>query len=67
MSDRRPPHNATTEASITFYHADADAWEKALIEKVRQLRGFDKRVILLVDGSRIFVYSAEPRGTIALD
>lgn len=42
-------------------------WLARLGAKVRELRAANKRAILLVDGSRIFVFAAEPRGTIALE
>ena len=45
----------------------APEWQAKLIAKVAELRAAGKRAILLIDGSRIFVFSAEPRGTIALD
>ena len=42
-------------------------WLIRLGAKVTELRRANKRAILLVDGSRIFVFAAEPRGTIALE
>ena len=42
-------------------------WQAKLIAKVTELRTAGKRAILLIDGTRIFVFAAEPRGTIALD
>lgn len=42
-------------------------WLLRIGAKVRELRAANKRAILLVDGSRIFVFAAEPRGTIAIE
>lgn len=41
-------------------------WERDLLAKLRLLRQSQKRCILVVDGARVFVYRAEPAGTIAL-
>jgi len=46
---------------------DGPDWLLRLGAKVTELRRANKRAILLVDGSRIFVFAAEPRGTIALE
>jgi len=42
-----------------------ECWERDLLAKVRQLRGIQKRCILVIDGTRIFIYRAEPAGTLA--
>lgn len=55
-----PPEHVRVELT-------AKDWQTQLLAKVSELRLANKRAILLVDGSRIFVFSAEPRGTIALD
>ena len=43
-----------------------ECWERDLLAKLRLLRQSQKRCILVVDGARVFVYRAEPAGTIAL-
>lgn len=67
MSEQRAPYSTTSGQPVTVTHAPPDEWERKLIAKVRELRLLDKRVILLVDGARVFIYTAEPRGTLALD
>lgn len=41
-------------------------WERDLLARLRVLRQSQKRCILVIDGARVFVYRAEPAGTIAL-
>lgn len=65
MSETRALYTATPE-HVRVTVTDPD-WHSRLIAKVDELRASGKRAILIVDGSRIFVFSAEPRGTIALD
>lgn len=60
-------HPATQTAYSPSRLDDLEDWERQLLDKVGQLRSLGKRAILLVDGSRVFVFSAEPRGTIALE
>lgn len=67
MSDKPPLYSVTQSAFVPDRLDGLADWERRLLAKVGQLRADNKRVILMVDGSRIFVYSAEPRGTIALD
>lgn len=58
-----PPQRAVVDAPAPEPPSD---WERELLAKVRQLRQAQKRCILIVDGARVFVYRAEPAGTIAL-
>jgi len=45
----------------------SNGWQARLIAKVDELRRAGKRAILLVDGMRVFIFVAEPKGTIALE
>lgn len=66
MSEQRPPYVTTPTHPVAVDVTRPD-WELKLCAKIRELRLTGKRCMLLVDGSRIFVFSAEPRGTIAID
>ena len=43
------------------------SWEAELLAKVRDLRANGKRVMLVIDGSVIFLYRAENAGTIRME
>lgn len=66
MSEKPPLYVITA----TQFVPDPDGlteWERKLLDKIRQLRHAEKRVMIFVDGARLFVFEAAPRGTIALE
>ena len=45
----------------------SNGWQARLIAKVDELRRAGKRAILFIDGMKILVYAAEPKGIISLE
>jgi hypothetical protein len=62
------PYTVTPQPVLVVSELDnLKDYERKLLEKVGELRLAGKRVIILVDGTRLLIFEAVPRGTVALD